>query len=147
MDEILCFDKKDEFNQLIEELDAFIANAPKHELTKEIIQTKELSKPFFAQHFPTSAGIYTIWVGDQLAYIGKASNLRERLKWHSVYSPNYDKHGKRTTPDSKRDEVLEALETQKVFFSVITIEPEQMRAGLESGLQKKPPAIWCDRID
>ena len=131
------FDKAKEFLGWLDEVDLMLNSCPKIEVTKEIIETKDSS---FAKIIPNKPGIYEIWADEEIKYIGKHQNIRRRVKEHSIY----DSPG---SPDSKRDEVLDALRNHHVYFAYAQVEPEEVRAALESGLQTRYDPPWCERRD
>lgn len=43
------------------------------------------------QHLPQDSGVYTVWCGPQLLYVGSSTNLRKRLGCHP-YRRHFMKH-------------------------------------------------------
>ncbi len=139
MPEIFVFDKTEEYKRWVAEVDAKLTGTE-----RAVLSISKTAVDNFDTHacdsVPNKPGIYLIWVNEIIKYIGKDDDLRDRIKQHSVSRP--------TTTHTKRAKVKEALDNNlPIYFTYVRVEPLDLRAALESSLQRKYKPEWCDRID
>jgi len=82
--------------------------------------------------------VYVFFVDGEVVYVGKSSDLKNRLTQHS--------EGAAESVSTKHKEITEVRGTgKKVTFTVIEIDPECFNSTIETALIKEFKPKWNDR--